>query len=101
MKLPNSMPSQVNVRIVELYNLKLSVFKLLGERTNHSKNEWIDHPNIVWCVERSSSRDINPKSYHLTAFDLISQLFYINFSSLERKSFLKDLKSTLLSSTAL
>ena len=33
-------------------------------------------------------------SYHLIAFDLINQL-YINFPSLQRKIFLKDLKSTL------
>ena len=46
MKLSNSMPSQVNVRIVEiklnrLYNLKLPVFKFSGQRTNHSENEQI------------------------------------------------------------
>ena len=42
MKLPNSIPSQINVRIVELnrlYNLKLRVFKLLGQRTTHSENQ--------------------------------------------------------------
>ena len=36
--------------------------------------------------------DINPKSYHLTAFELINQLHYINFPSFE---------STLSSSVAL
>ena len=40
-------------------------------------------------------------SYHLIAFELINQLLYINFPSLERKIFLKDLKSTLPSSVAL
>ena len=40
-------------------------------------------------------------SYHLTAFELINQLFYINFPSLECKIFRKDLKSTLPLSVAL
>ena len=40
-------------------------------------------------------------SYDLTAFELINQLLYINFPSLERKIFQKDLKSTLPSSVAL
>ena len=40
-------------------------------------------------------------SYHLIAFEVINQLLYINFPSLERKTFLKDLKSTLPSSVAL
>ena len=40
-------------------------------------------------------------SYHLTAFELINQPLYINFPSLERKIFLKDLKSMLPSSVAL
>ena len=66
MKLPNSFPSQVNARTVETEwtlqecNLKLPVFKFLGERTNHSENEQIYYPNFVWYVETSSSRDINP-----------------------------------------
>ena len=71
-----------------------------GERTNHSENEQIYHPNFVWYVERSSSRDINLMSYHLTSFELINQLLYINFRNLERKIFLKDLKSTLRSPVA-
>ena len=103
MKLPNSMPSQVNVRIVEIewtLHLKLRVFKLLGERTNHTENEQIYHPNFVWFVETSSSGDINLMSYHLTAFELTNQLLYINFPSLERKIFQKDLKFTLPSSVA-
>ena len=34
-------------------------------------------------------------SYHLIAFERISQLLYINFPSLERELFPKDLKSVL------
>ena len=45
--------------------------------------------------------DINPKSYHLTAFELINQLPYINFPSFECRRFEKDLKSMLSSSVAL
>ena len=67
---------------------------LLGERTNHSEDEQIYHPNFVWYVETSSSGDINPMSCHLTAFELTNQLLYMNFPSLERESFQKDLKST-------
>ena len=76
MKLPSSMHSQVNVRIVEmnrLSNLKLPVFRFLGERTNHSENEQI-FPNFVWYGETSSPGGINPISYHLTAFELTNQL---------------------------
>ena len=78
MKLPNSMPSQVNVptsKLNRLYNLKLPVFKFSEERTNHSENEQICHPIFVWHVETSSSMDINPVSYHLTAFGITNQLF--------------------------
>ena len=78
MKLPNSMTSHVNVRIHEI----ALVLKFLGERTYHSENEQIYHPNFVWFVERSSSADINPKSYHLVAFELMNRLLYINFPSL-------------------
>ena len=85
MKLPNSVPSQVSVRIVEI----------------EYEDEQIYHPNFVWYVETSSSADINPMSYHLTAFELTNQLLYTNFPSLERKIFQKDLKSTLPSSVAL
>ena len=84
-----------------LYNLKLPVFKFLGERTNHYENEQIYHPNFVSYVETSSSGDINPMSYHLTAFEVTNQLLYMKFASLERKIFQKDLKSTLRSSVAL
>ena len=45
--------------------------------------------------------DINPKSYHLTVFELINQLPYINFPSFECRFFKKDLNSTLSSSVAL
>ena len=38
--------------------------------------------------------DIDPKSYHLTAFELINQLLYINFPSFGCRIFLKDQKST-------
>ena len=58
----------------------------------HSEKEEIHHPNFAWYVERSSSVDINPKSYHLTAFELINQLPYINFPSSECRFFYKDLK---------
>ena len=68
---------------------------------NHSENEQIYHPNFVWYVETSSSGDINPMPYHLTAFELANQLLYMNFLSLERKIFQKDLRSTLPSSVAL
>ena len=68
---------------------------------NHSENEQIYHPDFVWYVETSSSGDINPMSYHLTAFELTDKLLYMNFPSLEHKIFQKDLKSTLPSSVAL
>ena len=41
--------------------------------------------------------DINPKSYHLTAFEQINPLHCIKFSRFEYRIFLKDLKSTLSS----
>ena len=40
-------------------------------------------------------------SYYLTAFELINQVLYINFPSLECEIFIKDLKSTLPLSLAL
>ena len=95
------MSTFASLKLNRLYNLKLPVFKFLGERTNHSENEQIYHPNFVWYVERSSSGDINPASCHLSAFELMNQLLYINFPSLKRKIFPKDLKSTLPSSVAL
>ena len=45
--------------------------------------------------------DTSPKSYHLTAFELINPLVSINFSSFKCKIFLKDLKSSLTSSVML
>ena len=104
MKLPNSVPSQVNVRIVEIeYTLQLEItcFQILRERTNHSENEQIYHPNFVWYIGMSSSGDINQMPYHLTAFEPTNQLLYVNFPSLRRKSFQKDQKSTLPPSIAL
>ena len=75
MKLPNSMPSQC-LRIIEIewtLQLEISCFQvLLGERTNHYEYEQIYHPYFVWYVERSLSGDINPMSYHLTAFEVIN-----------------------------
>ena len=46
---------------------------------NHSENEQIYHPNFVWYVERSSSGDINPMSYHLTLIYMgyFDNLFYM------------------------
>ena len=69
----------VSLKLNRLYNLKLPVFKFSGEGTNRSENEQIYHPNFVWYVETSSSGDINPMSYHLTAFELTNQLLYMNF----------------------
>ena len=45
--------------------------------------------------------DINPKSYHLIAFEQVNPLLYIYFPSFEYGTFLKDLKSTLPSSVEL
>ena len=104
MNLPNSSllrSTFASLNLNRLQNLKLPVFKFSGERTNHSENEQIYHPNFVWYAETSSSGDINPMSYHLIAFELINQLLYINFPSLKRKIFQKDLKSRLPSSVAL
>ena len=73
-------------KLNRLYNLKLPVLKFLGERANHYENEQLYHPNFVWYVERSSLVDISPKSCHLTSFELINQLLYINFPSFECRS---------------
>ena len=40
-------------------------------------------------------------SDHLTAFEVTNQLLYMNFPSLERKIFQKNLESTLPSSVVL
>ena len=45
--------------------------------------------------------DINPKSYHLIAFEQINPLLYFYFPNFECRIFWKDLKSTLPSSVAL
>ena len=79
-----------SLKLHRLYNLKLPVFKFSGERTYHFENKEIYHPNFAWYVKRSSSVDINPKSYHLTAFELINQLAYINFQAL-KVDFLKKI----------
>ena len=73
----------------------------LGERTYNSDNKNIYHPKFVWYLERSSLADINSKSYHLIAFELINPLLYIYFPSFKYRIFLKSLKSTLPSSVAL
>ena len=49
----------------------------------HSENDEIYHPNFAWYVERSSSVEINPKSYHFTVFELINKIPHINFPSFE------------------
>ena len=81
--------------------MKLRVFKSSGERTYNSDNENINHPKIAWYAERSSLADINQKSYHLMAFELVNPLLYICFPTFECGIFLRDLKSTLPSSVAL
>ena len=88
------------MQLNRLYNVKLHVFKSSGERTYNSDNENICHPKFASDAERSSLADINPKSYHLIAFELVNPLFYIYFPSFEYRIFLKDLKSTLPSSVA-
>ena len=77
--------------------MKLHVFKSSGEQTYNSDNKNINHPKFAWYAERSSLADINPKSYHLVAFELVNPLLYIYFPSFEYRIFVKDLKSTLLS----
>ena len=37
------------------------------------KTSYIYHPSFAWYGERSSSADINPKSFRLTGFELINQ----------------------------
>ena len=68
-------------------------FEFLEPKAGSLKTDRVNGP-----LERSSSGDITPTSYHLTVFELITQLLYINIPSLERKIFLKDLKFTLPSS---
>ena len=90
-------PMQLN----RLYNVKLYVFKSSGEATYNSHNENFYDPKFAWYAERNSLADINPKSHHLIAFELVNPLLYIYFPSFEYRSFLKDLKSTLPSSVVL
>ena len=40
-----------SLKLNRLYNLKLPVFKFLGERTNHSENEQIYHPDFTVVPE--------------------------------------------------
>ena len=47
-------------------------------------------------AERSSLAGINPKSYHLIAFELVNPLLYIYFPSFWYRISLKDLKSEVL-----
>ena len=54
-------PTFASLKLNRLYNLKLPVFKFLGELTYHSENDEIYHPNFAWYVERSFSMDIVPK----------------------------------------
>ena len=55
----------------------------------------IYHPTSALYAEKSSLADINPQSYHVTAFELMNPLLYINFPSFERVIVSKDLKCTL------
>ena len=103
MNLPNSMHFQVNVRTMQLnrfYNVKLHVFTSLGEPTYNTDDENFYHPKFAWYAERSSLADINPKSYHLIAFELVNPVLYIYLPCLKRRFFWKDLKSALLLSVA-
>ena len=54
-------------------------------RLKEKERTTLNHPNFVLSAERSSPGDINPTSYCLAAFELINQLLYVNFPSLERK----------------
>ena len=66
------------------YNMKLHVFKSSGESTYNSDSENFYHPKFDWYTEMSSLADINPKSYHLIAFELVNPLLYIYFHFFER-----------------
>ena len=68
----------------------------------NSDNEKIYYPRFALYTERSSPADANRKSYHLTAFELINPLLYVNFQNFECTIFFfKDLKFVLSSSVAL
>ena len=75
----------ISLQLARLYNVKLRVSKSSGERTYNSLKEQVYYLKFASCSERSVSADINPKSCHLTTFELINPLFYINFSSFQRK----------------
>ena len=90
MKLPNPMPSQVNVRtdpIEKTLQREITCFKSSGERTCNSDKENIYHPKFAWYAESSSLTDISPKSYHLIAFQLVNPLLYIYFPRFEYRIF--------------
>ena len=42
---------------------------------------------FAWCAERSSLADINSKSYHLIAYELVNPLPDIYFASFEYRIF--------------
>ena len=67
----------------------------------NSDNKSIYHPKFTCNVERSSLADINPKSYHLIAFELVNSLLHIYFPNFEYRFLVKDLKSTLPSLSGL
>ena len=75
--------------------------KSSGERTYSSDNENVYHAKFAWYAERSSLADINLKSYHSIAFELVNPLLYTYLPSVKCGIFLKDLKSTLPSSVPL
>ena len=45
------------------------------------ENEQVYHPDFAQYVERNLSADINPNSYHSTAFEVTNPLLYIYFPS--------------------
>ena len=83
------------MQLNRLCSVKLYVSKSSEEQTYNSDNENIYHPKFAWFAERSSLADINPKSYNLTAFELVNPLLYFYFPRFECRTFWKDLKSTL------
>ena len=75
------------MQLNRLYSMKLHVFKSSGERTYNSDNENIYDPKFALYAERSSLADINLKSYHLIAFELVNPLPNIYFASFEYRIF--------------
>ena len=53
----------------------------------NSDNKNIYHPKFAWYAEKSSLVAINPRSYHLIAFELVNPLLHIYFSSFEYRIF--------------